>query len=341
MVVGGFYYAAMDDLISTQFFEVMREDVSVSFRTPRPERAARELAHLPGVVRAEGLRVVPVRFLAGHLSREGLVWGYPDDAELRSLRDKFGRPQGIPAAGLVLTDKLAEILHVGIGDRVMLQVEDGERPRRSVTVTGLIDEAFGLQGHMRLDALRELLGEERLISLALLRIDPLFASEIDARLADTPHVSAVTHRSDALARFEEQSAGMILTFSIIITLFAATITVGVVYNNARIVLSQRARDLASLRVLGFTRREISSILLGEMAIQVLLALPLGLAFGRLLVWLLAQTVDPEVYRLPFEVPAQSNAFAVIVALCASLLSALLVRRKLDRLDLIGVLKTRE
>jgi putative ABC transport system permease protein len=151
----------------------------------------------------------------------------------------------------------------------------------------------------------------------------------------------VAYRSDALERFREQSGGMIVAFALILTAFAVTITVGVVYNNARVALSQRERDLASLRVLGFTRGEISAILLGEMAVQVMVGLPLGLLFGRGLVWALSLTMDPETYRLPFVITPQSYAFAAIVTLAAATFSALLVRRKLDKLDLIGVLKTRE
>ena len=134
---------------------------------------------------------------------------------------------------------------------------------------------------------------------------------------------------------------MILTMAAIIALFAGTITVGVVYNNARVALSLRGRDLASLRVLGFTRGEISSVLIGEQLVQVLAALPIGLWLGRRLVQLLSSMVDPETYRLPVELTPRSYAFAAAVTLLAALGSALLVRRRLDHLDLIAVLKTRE
>jgi putative ABC transport system permease protein len=194
---------------------------------------------------------------------------------------------------------------------------------------------------MRLDALRESLGESRWVSLALLRIDPQYAEEIDRRLKDMPGVLSVSRRRDILDQFNEQSGNMIITMALIITLFAATITVGVVYNNARVSLSLRSRDLASLRVLGFRRSEISGVLLGEMAIPVVLAIPLGLWFGNLLVHGIASLVDPEMYRLPIILTARSYAFATAVAVGASAMSALLVRRKLDKLDLIGVLKTRE
>ena len=144
-----------------------------------------------------------------------------------------------------------------------------------------------------------------------------------------------------MRRFDEQSANMIKTMAVIIMAFAATITIGVVYNNARVALSLRARDLASLRVLGFSRGEVSAVLLGELAIQVLLALPLGLWFGNVLVHAIASTVDPEQWRMPVVLTERGYALAACVALAASAVSALLVRRRIDQLDLIGVLKTRE
>jgi len=340
-VVGGWYVDGMDLIIETQFHEVMREDLLVAFSQSRPERAVRDLSHLPGVLHAEGLRAVPVRFRSGHHFRDGTIWGYPADSELRTVRDKYGVVAKLPPDGVVLTEMLGTILGIGVGDRIEVEVRDGDRRTRNVTVTGLVDESFGLQGHMQLGALRNWLREERVVSMGLLRIDPSVASGIDERLKKMPYVASVTRRRDILDRFRDQSAGMIMTFATIITLFAATICVGVVYNNARVALSLRARDLASLRVLGFTRAEISAILLGEMAIQVLVALPLGLLIGNLMVHGLASTIDPETYRLPIVLSSRTYAFATVVVLGASALSALLVRRKLDKLDLIAVLKTRE
>lgn len=340
-VVGGFYYDATEELVRSQFFDVMREDMVVTLTNPRPERAVRELGHLPGVLRAEGRRELPVRFRAGHRFRDGIVIGYPEDAELRALRDKVGREVPLPLEGLVLTDKLAELLGLEVGDKLIVELREGSRAHEEVTLSGLVDESFGLQGHMRLSTLDELLRQEPLVSSILLQVDSQQTSALHRRLADVPAVAAVGSRGELLERFREQSAGMILVFTAIITLFAVTITFGVVYNNARVALSQRARDLASLRVLGFTRGEVSAMLLGEMGVQVLLALPLGLLFGRGLVWALGTTMDPETYRLPLIVTDRSYAFATLVTLIASALSALVVRRKLDALDLISVLKTRE
>jgi putative ABC transport system permease protein len=341
MVIGGWYYDSIDDLMHTQFHLAMREDLSVVFREPRPARAIHELGHLPGVLQAEGLRIVPVRFRMGHRTRDCVIVGYPDGSTLRALRDKFARPVPLPPDGVVLTDKLGELLGVTPGQELSVEIHEGSRRVRPLVVSGLVSEAFGLQGHMELGALLRFLGEEDRRTLGLLRADPLLADQLDHRLKDLPYVTSVTRRAQIVARFRAQSGKMIVTVSLIIMFFAATITVGVVYNNARIALSTRARDLASLRVLGFTRAEISAILLTEMSIPVLLAIVPGFYFGHYLVGLIASMADPETYRLPVVIQTRAYAASALVALIAAAFSALLVRRKLDQLDLIGVLKTRE
>lgn len=340
MVIGSWYANALDDMIETQFERVMQEDTAVTFARPLPERALRDLAHLPGVLHAEGMRSVPVRFGSGHRHRDGVINGYFDDGQLRTLRNRYGEVVGLPPGGVVLTDLLAARLDVRVGDSVEVTVHEGRRGTHPLVVTGLVDEAFGLQGHMRIDALHDWLGEGAVVSVGLLRVDPLQGDAVNARLKEMPQVLGVIQRRDLLARFYAQSGSMIMIMAVIIMLSAATITVGVVYNNARVALSLRGRDLASMRVLGFHRGEISAILLGEQAIQVLIGLPFGLYLGKLMVIGLASMVDPETYRLPVILTAKSYALATVVALAASALSALLVRRRLDRLDLIEVLKTR-
>jgi putative ABC transport system permease protein len=340
-VMGGWYYDGLDALFYNQFHLLMREDAAVTFVHPRPERAVRELAHLPGVLGAEGMRQVPVRFTARQHHRDGVITGYFDDVEMRRPRDAMGRPVALPPDAVILTDVLAKILDVAVGDTIEVELHEGARTRKSLVVAGTISESIGLGGHMRGQALRAWLGEQDEVSTALLRVDPTLGAELDRRLKDLPTVVDVTKRASIIQKFREQTGNMILTMAFIIALFAATITIGVVYNNARVALSMRGRDLASLRVLGFTRGEISAVLLGEQLIQVLMALPFGLLMGRGLVALLAMTIDPETYRLPVVLSAKSYAFGVVVTMIAALVSALLVRRRLDNLDLIAVLKTRE
>jgi len=340
-VVGQFWSDAMDYMMDVQFGQAMREDLTVVFRSPRPARALRELAHLPGVLRVEGLREVPVRVRSGARSRDTVLIGYPDGAELRRVLDQHGVEEPLPERGLVLTGKLAEVLGVQPGDPVTLEVREGERAHLVAPLVSTVNEAFGLQAHARATTVAALLGEEPRVTSALLLLDPAAGDRARARLKELPEVASVTRRDNLTERFDAQSRNMILVFTVILTAFASVIAVGVVYNNARVALSMRSRELASLRVLGFTHAEVATILVGELALQVCLAILPGLVFGTWLATAMMSLTDPETYRFPVIISARSYAFAVVVALAAGAASALLVLGRLRALDLIAVLKTRD
>lgn len=341
MVAGRFGMDAFEHLIDQVFQTAMTEDMAVTFVQPVPHRAVRELAHLPGVSRAEGLRMVPVRFENGPRHRDSLILGHPDDLTLRTLMDMEGEPVELPESGILLERTLADILDVGVDDTVRVHVREGDRGVHELRVAGLIDEMYGLQGYMRIDEVNRLLREGRTVSQVLLTIDPAHEDEVRRRLRDMRGVQSLFTRRSLIERVRAQTGETWGAMTFILTLFAATIAIGVVYNNARVALSLRSRDLASLRVLGFTRGEISAVLLGELAVQVLLAIPIGLFFGAMMAEGIMATADPERYRMPAMISAQTYAFATAVTLASGLVSALLVRRKLDHLDLIGVLKTRD
>ncbi len=341
LIVSRFTSDALEFLVDHQFYQAWREDVTVTFSGPVPERAVRELLSVPDVERAEGLRLTPVRMHAGHLWRDVALHGYPDDVSLRRLVDARGEVLPMPAAGVAITGKLGEVLGVGIGDTVQVTLREAGNRQSSLVVTGLVDEMFGLLGHMRLADLNALLGEGPTVSQALLMTDPTRFADLEARLTGVPAITDIGSRAALLQGFREQSARYLTVMVLIMTAFASVIAGGVVYNNARVAVAERERDLASLRVLGFTRREISTVLLGEMAIQVLLAIPVGMWVGYQLCVGIAAGVDPEQYRLPVVLTGETYGFAIAVVLLAATGSSLLVRRRLDRLDLIGVLKTRE
>jgi putative ABC transport system permease protein len=341
LVIGRFMYDAMDQLVFVHFERAMREDVNVTFMKALPERAVRELAHLPGVHAAEPLRAVGVRFRSGHRHRDGALTGYPPGGQLRQLLDKDGEPAALPEDGVVLTTLLGEILDVRLGQDVTVELLEGDRRILALPVAGFVDESFGLQGHMHLDALHRVLGEESLATTALLTVDPDASVELHHRLRDLPWVAGVSSPKMLKQHFDAQSGDTMAIFTLVLTVFASVIAVGIVYNNARVALSQRARDLASLRVLGFSRGEIAGMLFAELAVQVALGIPLGLLVGRVMAIGMMSTVDAETYRFSVVISARTYAFAASIALATALVSALLVRRKLDHLDLIGVLKTRE
>jgi putative ABC transport system permease protein len=341
MVAGSFGTDAFEHLIDRVFQRAMTEDLAVAFAEPMPERSVRELAHLPGVTVAEGLRVSPVRFRAGPVERDGLLQGMEPDLTLRRLFDARDVRVPIPAEGLLITRKLGEILRAGVGDEIELDVLEGQRETHRLPVAGLIDESYGLNAYLRLDAANRLLREDRRVSLALLRVDPTALDDVRSRLRDRPSVLAVNRREATIESFRKTTGQTWGVMIVILSLFSGAIAVGVVYNNARVSLSMRSRDLASLRVLGFTRGEISAVLLGELAVQVLLAIPIGLLIGTWMADGVMATVDQERYRMQAIILPRTYAYATLVTLVAGAASALLVRRKLDHLDLIGVLKTRE
>jgi putative ABC transport system permease protein len=301
----------------------------------------RELAQLPGVLRAEGARAVSVRFRNEHRMRQSALIGYEDGAELRRPIDAEGNLVDPPKNGVMLTLTLANILGIHVGDHVTVEMLDGARGQYRIPVVALIDEVSGLYGHILASEMSRMLGDEGQITMALLRVDPRERHALQRALRERPDVLGVNRHDAAIEMFEKHTAGQMRYTTLILTLFASMIACGVIYNNARIALSTRSRDLASLRVLGFRRSEISAILLGELALQVLLALLPGMVLGYGMASFSMAQNDPELYRFPVVVSARTYAFAVLVTLGAALVSALLVRRSLDHLDLIGVLKSRE
>jgi putative ABC transport system permease protein len=329
LVVGRMSQDAFEQVIDVQFQRAWREDLSVTFYEPVPHRAIGELGHLPGVQRAEGMRTLGVRAQVGSMMRDVALLGYPDDGELRRVLDRQGRQLSLPAEGALISEQLGKALRIQPGHLVDIKVLEGERRTYPVRVAGLVDDLAGLQIYMRRGALEKMLGETPTANTALLRVDPSHLAEVQRRLNHMPQVAGISSRPAVIRRFREQSGESMFIISAVLTAFA------------RVALSMRSRDLASLRVLGFTRGEISGILLSELAMQVLIALPLGIVLSR---WFTAWVVSishPERFRLPGEVSAQRLAFAVLVAIIAAAVSALLVRHKLDHLNLVAVLKTRE
>lgn len=341
LIVGRSLFDSIDRLLEVQFETAMRDDLSIGLAEPASTRAAREIAAIPGVLRAEGERSAAVRVSAGHRYRDVPLIGREEGAELRRVVDKLGVATAVRAEGICLTAELGRILGVGLGDFVDVRLLQGERRRARLQVSAFSEELFGLQAYMPLAAMNRFLGEGPSVNAVHLRVDPRQDPAIRTRLGTWPDIATVTSREAERAHIERQTASYQRVTMLVITLAAVAITIGVVYNNARIALSLRSRELASLRVLGFTRAEISRMLLGEIAFDVLLSLAPGVLAGWALTWLVTAPVETERFRWPVVMTAETCAFAAGLVLAAATASALLVRRRLDRLDLIAVLKSRE
>ena len=240
-----------------------------------------------------------------------------------------------------MTDYLAERLGLRTGDRVTVEVLEGTRPVREVPVAGLVGEFFGVNAYMDIRALNRLLGEGNAISGAFLSADREDRQTVYDALKGMPAVAGTVVREDAIRSFYESMGGTLLLFTFVITLLAGSVAFGVVYNSARIALSERSRELASLRVLGFTRGEISYILLGELGLLTVAGIPVGFFIARGMTAYIAERMKSDLFRVPMVMEGSSYGFAAAVVIVSALLSGLLVRRRLDRLDLVAVLKTRE
>jgi putative ABC transport system permease protein len=341
IISGTFWRDVVDYMIDVQFNAVEREDASVVLTDPREARVRHEIEQLPGVSQVEGAREVPVRLRAGHRTYRTGIIGLAQGARLRRLLDEHLAEIPLPGEGILLTDRLADRLGLKPGDFVVVESLEGSRTKTDVVVAGVVADVFGMLGYMEINALNRLMKESPSVSSLSIAVGRDQADELYARLKERPRVATVTVKASALKTFEETSARNIIFFTGIITIFAAAIAVGVVYNSARIALAERAWELASLRVLGFTRGEVSLFLLGELAIELLVAVPLGLALGYALAAMMIELMHDETFAMPLIILPRTYAFAALAIVIAGIASALVVRHRVDHLDLVAVLKTRE
>ncbi len=341
LIAGVFWGDAIEWFMDVQFSQVQRAQVSVGFAEALPRGALHELARLPGVKQVEVQRAIPVRLRAGHRSYRTALSGLEDGAQLQRVLDAELREAPLVPGAVLLTARLAERLGVGPGDTVEAELLEGKRVRTALRVGGTVDEMVGSNAWMRLEDLNRVAREGALVSGAGLLVDRAAEPDLLQRLKQMPAAAVVIVTRTLVETFRETSAQNVLFFTAVLSAFAATIAVGVVYNNARIQLAERAWELASLRVLGFTRGEVSVLLLGELALEIVLAIPLGFVAGYWLAALLIAFMPHDVLEFPHVIYPSTYLLAGAVVAAAGVLSALIVRNRIDNLDLVGVLKTRE
>ncbi|MEB3289335.1 MAG: FtsX-like permease family protein [Leptolyngbya sp.] len=341
LVVGRSFGDAIDYIVDVQFHQIQQEDMTLVFAEPLSSGARYDLQHLPGVLRVEPFRVVPARLRHQQHTYLGSLTGLPTDAQLRRLMNQQLETVALPEAGVVITTKLAEILQVAPGDWLTVEVLERDRPIRQVPIVGLVDELIGVGAYMNIHALNHLMREGPTLSGAYLAVERQSLDAIYHDLKQTPAVASVALRENTIQQFQETIAGSMVVFNTVLTIFACIIAFGVVYNAARIALSERGRELATLRIIGFTRREVAFILLGEQAVLTLLAIPVGFAVGYGLAGLMSLAYNTELYRWPLVVSRQTYGFSFLVIALAALISGGLICRQINHLDLVAVLKTRE
>ena len=341
LVMGAYQLDAVDHMIDTQYGSVQRMDVHLTFGNPLPARVAGELRHLPGVLAVETYRSVPVRLIAGHRSRDTSILGLPPEPQLRRLLDARQQPRSPPPEGLLLTDYLAHELGLAVGDVVQVEVLEGNRRVLAIALAGVVDEPIGVSAYMARDALNRVMREGAAVSGAWLLTDRDREAELFAELDRLPVVVGIGLISEAERGIREYMGDTMQMFAVVFVLLAGSIAFAVVYNNARITFAERARELATLEVLGYSRLQVSWILIGEIALLTALALPLGWAVGTGFCWAINQAFSQDLFRVPLVLTPRAYGFATASVLAASVLAGLMMVRRLGSLDKVAVLKAVE
>ncbi len=341
LVLGGLQQGAVNFMIDAQLRAAQRQDLTVSFDEARSVRAVHELAALPDVRRVEGFRLAPAILRNGHREYRTALQGYEADGELFRVLDERLAPIRLVDGGVMLTGHLGRLLGVKAGDRLQVEVLEGRRSSFEIPVAGLVTEYVGVGAYLTRETLNRLLDEGSTVSGALVAVAPDAVAPVTGRLDRMPRVANVTIRERAIAAFDDLMGETLLVYAFFSIVLAGSIAFAVVYNNARIALAERGRELATLRVLGFGFGEVAWVLLGELALLALLAIPLGFAVGTGFAWVVTRAMQTDLFRVPVVIEPSAYATAAAVVVAASLTSSLLVGHNLRRLDLLDALEASE
>ncbi|WP_417746206.1 ABC transporter permease [Rosistilla oblonga] len=341
MIVGNFSLDSINYMMDFQFRLAQRQDISVTFVEPATASVVYEVSRLPGVQESETMRSVAAEVKFQNRSRRVGILGLQHDPQLYRLLDSSEQVVQVPDFGIMLNSKLADLLGARPGDLVTLEILEDKRPTVEIEVTAIVEEYTGVNAYMNKQQLHKLLKESEVASGAYLKVDSSRLQDVFRELEQRPGVGSVAIKLAVLESFNETVANNILVMRSFIIMFAAVIAIGVVYNSARISLSERSRDLATMRVVGFTRREVSIVLLGEIGLFTVCAIPIGCLLGYGLAGVMAAGLDTDNYRIPLVVSRETFALAAMVVVVATFLSGLIVQRRINELDLVAVLKMRE
>ncbi|WP_299879152.1 FtsX-like permease family protein [uncultured Sulfitobacter sp.] len=341
VIAATFINDALDEIVERAFFQTNRQDAMLLFAEDVPEAVLEDVRNLPGVLQAESQQFHAAILRHGYLSKRSAVEARRAGTDLSRVLDSDGLPVDVPPGGIVLSDRLAAHLDVQPGEKIEVAFLTGKRETFDITVTELVGLHFGLGAYMDFEYMNALFRQAPRVSTVNVTLDENETDALHAVIKETPRITGIVEMNENRRSFQETIEENIVVMNSIYIAVAVLITIGVTYNAARIQLSERARELASLRILGFGRGEVSYILVGEMMLIALVAQPFGWAIGAYIAFLMSSNFTSDLYQIPLVLNPARFSFASLVVLGAALGSALIVRRRLDRLDLVAVMKTRE
>ncbi len=341
LVFSFFMKDSMEYLMDVQYELTQREDINITFVEARSYQALEEIKVLPGVSRVEPIRRVAANLRFGHFSKRSAIIGLNSEPDLRRVINSELLPVSLPKNGLVLNKKLADILHIKIGDILQVEVLEDKRPVLKISVVAITQEFIGMGAFMNIRALNNVLDESPKITGASIMVDSNFSAVLYKKLKEIPAIIGLNITSVLRQLFEAIMAENLLKMVSTNIMFASFISFGVIYNTARIALSERGRELASLRVLGLTKREVAYILFGELGIITIVSIPLGLWIGIAMVDGMVASMSSELFRIPAYLNKSTYGFAASIVIVSALISFILVWRQVDKIDLVAAQKGAE
>lgn len=341
VIASGFMFGALDRIIDLAFNQSYRQDAMILLASEAPDTALADIGRLPGVLQTEPQQFHAATLRNGPREKRVAIEARPAGAELSRVIGAGGAPIDPPPGGILLSDRLARQLEVGVGDPITVEFRTGLRETHQMIVAGLVEQYFGLGAYLEIGEIDRLLRRSPQMTVANILIDPRQQEALHERLQDIPMLAGLIEMTKNRQSFEATIRENVVVVNSVYAVIAVLITVGVAYNAARIQMSERARELASLRIMGFTRAEVSFVLVGETMLIALIAQPLGWVMGRWIAQALSRGFTSDLYAIPMVLDLATFAWASLVVLSTSLASVLLVRRRIDRMDLVAVLKTRE
>jgi putative ABC transport system permease protein len=341
LVTALFSFDAIEFMVDTVFFRAERQDATLVFAGQRAPDALLAVSRLPGVMRTEGFRATQAVLSNAHRERRLAISTIPAGADLARVLDVDLNPLTPPKGGLMISERVAFHLDLHVGDLVDVRLLEYGGRSLAVPITAIVQSYVGLAVYMDPEALDRLIGDGPRLSGARVAFDPSRTDDLYSAIKSTPAIGGIALQAVSRDKFHETIGQNVAIMTTVYVVLAIVITFGVVYNSARIQHSERARELASLRVFGFTRGEVSSVLLTELAVVALLAQPLGWTLGAAFSWSVVRGFESDLFRIPFVIERSTFAIASLIVIAIAILSALIVRRRVDRLDLVRVLKTRD
>ncbi|MFZ2103090.1 MAG: FtsX-like permease family protein [Oricola sp.] len=341
LVASSFFDDSMEEILDVAFFQSNRQDAILLLSPDQPLSVLADIGRLPGILRAEGQLSLPVRLTNGHLEKRVAIEASWPNADLSRVIDPDGKVIEAPAEGILLTKRLAGQLEVNPGEWIDVEFLTGRREQHRLMVSGIVTQYFGIGAYMNAGYAARLFRQSPRISAANVLVDDNRIDDLHRELKNTPHLAGLIMLNDTRQIFRDTIKENIVIQAMIYIGIAAMITIGVTYNSARIQLSERARELASLRILGFTNAEVSYILMGETLLLAIVAQPIGWALGALIAWGMSFAFASDLYTIPVILERHTFGYASVIALVAAVCSVLVVRRRLDTLNLVSVMKTRE